>query len=54
MVIVSIHAEARYRLQKVGGNIFSTFTISTTLREKAALITGDPEFTSVEKIVKIE
>ena len=30
------------------------FAISTALREKAALVTGDPEYKCVEKIVKIE
>lgn len=30
------------------------FAISTALREKATLVTGDPEFKCVEKIVKIE
>lgn len=30
------------------------FAISTALREKATIVTGDPEFKCVEKIVKIK
>jgi len=30
------------------------FTVATALREKAVLVTGDPDFKHVEKIVKID
>ena len=31
-----------------------SFTVATALKEKAAIITGDPDFKLVEKIVKVE
>jgi ribonuclease VapC len=30
------------------------FAVATALREKASIVTGDPDFTHVEKIVKID
>ena len=32
----------------------NSFAVATAIREKAAIITGDPDFKQVEKIVKID
>jgi len=34
--------------------ITDAFVVATALKEKAAILTGDPDFRQVEKIVKME
>lgn len=48
-VIQAARIKARYPISYA-----DSFVVATALREKAAIITGDPDFKHVESIVKVE
>ena len=49
LVLKAARIKSRYAISFAG-----CFAVATAIREKASIVTGDPEFKQVEKIVSVE